>query len=411
MHPKDIFSLSFDALVDRKTRTVLTVLMVVLGSSLVVVLNGVSAGQAAFLEKQFNVLAANVIFVSSGQHSYHSDSSAASLIINNVIVSRIQTLPFVADVSPSYSGSIQITAQGNIQHVSVHAMDPNKISEILPNVEYVDGSSIKSNDRAAMIVGDTVANPPGATTPFVTVGQTVQATYTYADQTGKQEQEVKNYVVTAIMKPSGNNYLDNSVIINLDSGNEILRKSDKYDSVTVMAASPDYVDTVQQELTNQYGQTLGITTPQAIMQIREHAASGNAAFILMVGIIALVVGAVGIVTTLYNSVTERIREIGTMKAIGAQNLDILELFLVEAALIGIIGASLGIGGGIAGGYLLSFLTTANVPGQTPINIQPIFVVFDLIKVWILSVTLSVMAGIFPAWKASKLSPMVALRRE
>ncbi len=251
MHPKDIFSLSFDAIVDRKTRTVLTVLMVVLGSSLVVVLNGVSAGQAAFLEKQFNVLAANVIFVSSGQHSYHSDSSAASLIINSVIVSRIQTLPFVADVSPSYYCSIQLTSQGSVQHVSVHAMDPNKISEILPNVEYVDGSSIKSNDRAAMIVGDTVANPPGATTPFVTVGQTVQATYTYADPTGKQEQEVKNYIVTAIMKPSGNNYLDSSVIINLDSGNELLRKSDKYDSVTVLAVSPDYVDTVQQELTNQ----------------------------------------------------------------------------------------------------------------------------------------------------------------
>jgi putative ABC transport system permease protein len=411
MHPNDIFSLSFDALVDRKTRTVLTVLMVVLGSSLVVVLNGISAGQAVFLEKQFDVLAANVIFVSSGQHSYHSASSTSSLIINDVIVSRIRTLPFVSDVSPSYSGSIQINSQGNVQHVEVHAMDPDKISEILPNVEYVDGSSIKSNDRAAMIVGDTVANPPGATTPFVTVGQTVQATYTYTSPAGKQEQEVKNYVVTAIMKPSGNSYLDSSVIINLDSGNELLQKSDRYDSMTVLAVSPDYVDTVQRELTNQYGQTLGITTPQAIMQIREQAASGNAAFILMVGIIALVVGAVGIVTTLYNSVTERIREIGTMKAIGAQDLDILELFLVEAALIGIIGASLGVVGGIAGGYLLSSLTTTNVSGSSPINIPPIFFVFDLIKVWVLSVTLSIMAGIFPAWKASKLSPMVALRRE
>jgi len=66
MNPKDLFLLSFEALVDRKVRTLLTILMVVLGSSLVVVLNGLSAGQSAFLEKQFNTLAANVLFVGSG---------------------------------------------------------------------------------------------------------------------------------------------------------------------------------------------------------------------------------------------------------------------------------------------------------------------------------------------------------
>ncbi|NHH97415.1 hypothetical protein DYY66_1891 [Candidatus Nitrosotalea sp. FS] len=87
MNPKDLFSLSFEALVDRKVRTLLTILMVVLGCSLVVVLNGLSAGQAAFLEKQFNTLAANVLFVGSGQRSLSSfaSSSSNSLIINDVL--------------------------------------------------------------------------------------------------------------------------------------------------------------------------------------------------------------------------------------------------------------------------------------------------------------------------------------
>jgi len=151
--------MAFEALVDRKVRTILTVLMVVLGSSLVVVINGLSAGQSAFLEKQFNVLADNVIFVSSGLHSYRAESSSASLIINSVIANRIKSLPFVEDISPSYTGAIQITSQGNVQHVPVHAMDPNKIPEILPNVEFVDGSTVKPDDQAAMIAGDTVANP------------------------------------------------------------------------------------------------------------------------------------------------------------------------------------------------------------------------------------------------------------
>ena len=312
MRAADVFSLSFEALVDRKVRTILTILMVVLGSSLVVVINGLSAGQSAFLEKQFNVLAANVIFVSSGLHSYHSESSSASLIINSVIVNRIRQLPFVEDVNPTYSGSIQISSQGNVQHVGVHAMDPQKIQEILPNVEYVDGSSVKPNDNAAMIVGDTVANPPGATVPFVTVGQTLQATFTYADANGKQEQTSKSFLVTAIMKPSGNNFIDNSVIINLDAGDQLLHKSEKYDAVTVMASSPQYVNAVQQELKGQFGETLGIVTPKAIMAVREQTASGNAMFVFMIGLIALIVGAVGIVTTLYNSVTERGREIGPL---------------------------------------------------------------------------------------------------
>lgn len=410
MHPRDIFSLSFDALVDRKVRTILTVLMVVLGSSLVVVLNGLSGGQAAFLEKQFSALADNVIFVSSGQHSYHSESSTASLIINDVIVNRIKTLPFVQDTNPSYSGPIQLDSQGNTQHVEVHAMAPAKISEILPNVEYVDGSSIDPNDRAAMIVGDTVANPPGATTPFVTLGGTIRATYTYADPTGKQVQESKSFVVTAIMKPSGNNYLDSSVIVNLDAGNELLHKSNRYDGMTIIVV-PGYDNTVQQEITGMFGSTLAVTSPKAIMAVREQAASGNAAFILMIGIISLVVGAVGIVTTLYNSVSERIREIGTMKAIGAQSLDILELFLVEAALIGLIGATAGMIVGIGGGYLISNFTSSHGPGGIAIHIPPIFLPMDLLRVWALSVSLSIAAGIFPAWKASKLSPMVALRRE
>jgi putative ABC transport system permease protein len=167
------------------------------------------------------------------------------------------------------------------------------------------------------------------------------------------------------------------------------------------------------------------------MATRLNLTNGNSAFILSVGMIALVVGAVGIVTTLYNSVTERIREIGTMKAIGAQGKDILALFLVEAVLIGILGATIGLLAGIGAGYALSSISVtlptggggggggafaggvraaAGAVASSP-HVAPIFLSLDMIKVWILSVVLSIGAGILPAWKASRLSPMVALRRE
>jgi putative ABC transport system permease protein len=414
MNPKDLFLLSFEALVDRKVRTLLTILMVVLGSSLVVILNGLSAGQTAFLEKQFNTLAANVLFVGSGQRSLSSFAppSSNSLIINNVILAKIRTLPNVADAIPVYTGSAKMDASGNTQRVSITGIDPSKLIIELPNLEYVDGSIVKPNDRSSALVGDTIVNPPGAVNAFVTLGQTIKATATYSDSSGKSVTVTKNFIVSGILKPTGNARIDSSVIVNLDAGNELLHKLNKYDQVIVAATTPDDVDTVQQEITSQFGKTLGATTPKALMAVRVQAASGNAAFTLMVGIIALVVGAVGIVTTLYNSVTERIREIGTMKAIGAQNTTILALFLVEASLIGILGASLGVIIGIGGGYVMSIATTTSVAGGgPPIHIPPIFDPLDLIKVWLLSLALSVVAGIYPAWKASKLSPMVALRRE
>jgi len=414
MNPKDLFSLSFEALVDRKVRTLLTIMMVVLGCSLVVVLNGLSAGQAAFLEQQFNTLAANVLFVGSGQRSLSSyaTSTSNSIIINNVILQKIKSLPNVADAVPEYTGSVQINSEGNTQRASVTAIDPSKLTVELPNLQYIDGSTVNPTDRASALVGDTIVNPPGADSAFVTLGETIKATSTYSVPGGKSVTIVKNYIVSGILKPSGNSRIDSSLIINLDAGNELLHKLNKYDSVIVAATTPDDVDTVQQELTSTFGKTLGATTPKALMAVRQQAASGNAAFILMVGIIALIVGAIGIVTTLYNSVTERIKEIGTMKAIGAQNATILALFIVEATLIGIIGASLGVGIGIIGGYVMSIVTTTTpTGGGPPVHIPPIFAPMDLIKVWLLSLTLSVMAGMYPAWKASQLSPMVALRRD
>src|SRR5579863_471634 len=413
MNPKDLFLLSFEALVDRKVRTLLTILMVVLGSSLVVVLNGLSAGQAAFLEQQFNTLAANVLFVGSGQRSLSSyaTSTSNSITINDVIIQKLKSLPNVSDVIPEYTGSVQMNSQGSVERASITAIDPSKLSVELPNLQFIDGSAIRAGDRSAALVGDTIVNPPGADTAFVTLGETIKTTATYSDSSGSHT-IVKNYVVSGILKPSCNTGIDRSVIINLDAGNELLHKQNKYDQVIIAATTPDDVDTVQQEITDTFGKTLGATTPKALMAVRQQAASGNAAFILMVGIIALVVGAVGIVTTLYNSVTERIREIGTMKAIGAQNAEILALFLVEAALIGIIGASSGMAIGMVAGIILGILTTtAPAGGGPPVHIPPIFVPTDLIKVWLLSLGLSVLAGMYPAWKASKLSPMVALRRE
>jgi putative ABC transport system permease protein len=414
---KQILILSLDAIRERKLRSVLTILMVVAGGALMVALNGMSAGNMAFVVKQFNSLAPNVMFVLSGQHGFHGPSGPPTIIINSQVVKRIKALPYVQDTVPAYRGQLQLNAQGSTQNVPVIAMDPSKIPLILPTLQLVPGSAIKPTDPTAMVVGNTVANPPGAEVPFLSIGQTVKATSTYSTG-GKAATESKTFVVSGILESSGNNYVDQAIFINEIIGNQLFHKTGKYDSVTVAANSPDYVNTVAKEITDMYGpNNLSVITPNAIIQTTQQLQSGTATFALIIAFIALLVGSVGIITTLYTSVNDRVSEIGTMKAIGAKNTFILALFMSEAFLIGILGATSGVLIGIAGGYVLSGMVphSASGPGGgggggVPAHADPIFVPSDLLRVWSLSLLLSIAAGIMPAWKASRLSPLEALRR-
>ncbi len=411
MRLDDTIMLSCNALADRKVRTILTILMVVVGSSLIVVLSGLSAGQSEFIKNQLNQLAPEVLYVNPGQQSFRGDSSPASIILNDVVINRIKAMPFVKDVIPQYRGSVQLNSQGNIINTSVLSMNPEKIYSIIPKAEFEEGSLLKPNDASAILVGYNAANPPGKATPIIAVGQSVRTTFSFVDSNGNSQQEARTFVVSGIIKLTGTNQIDDAVIINQVGGAALLHKTGRYDRLVVVAQSAESVDTVQQEITALYGSTIGIVAPRAILALREQFTSGNNAFILSVGFVALIVGAVGIVTTLYTSVTERIREIGTIKAIGAQNPTILSLFLVEALLIGVIGASLGLLVGIIGGYAFGSAFSPQIPGARSTSIVPIFLGIDLLKIWLLSVVLSVGAGIFPAWKASRMSPMIALRRE
>ena len=208
------------------------------------------------------------------------------------------------------------------------------------------------------------------------------------------------------MKPTGNPTVDNGIVINLQAGNSLLQKSGKYDSFFVIAQTTDFVDLVEQEIRSLYGNNIGITTVKAILKTIQQFTAGITAFLTSIGVIALIVGAVGVITTLYTSVVERTSEIGTLKAIGAENKHILSLFLAEALLIGIFGASIGLLTGIGFGYGLGAIIGSS--GNGPPS-PPIYLASAMTMIWILSVGLSVLAGALPALKASRLLPITALR--
>ncbi|HKG42054.1 MAG TPA: ABC transporter permease [Nitrososphaeraceae archaeon] len=412
MDIKEVFILSFDALKERKVRSILTILMVMAGSSLLVAVNGFGAGFSEFFNNQFNNLAPNILFVSNVVQDENGSPvggagapQAPKITLNAAVMNRLNSLPFIDEVIPSYQADITLESKGESKNNAVLSMDPQKLFIIAPTLELVEGSTLRQNDPSAMIIAENVANPPGEETPFISLGQSVRAKYSFVDDiTGQSQEESKNFVVTGVMESTGNPTIDNSVVINTAAGNAFLQKSGKFDSLFVVAQSSEFVDAVEQEIRSLYGNDIGITTVKAILKTVQEFTGGINAFLLSIAVISLIVGAVGIITTLYTSVIERIREIGTLKALGAQKSNILALFLVEALIIGIMGATLGLLAGIGGGYLL----TRAGPGEGP-PLDPVYLPMDMINVWMISVGLSIIAGLLPAWKASRITPIEALR--
>jgi putative ABC transport system permease protein len=414
---EEIFRLSFESLSDRKIRSILTILMVMVGSALLIAVGGIGAAFTDAFDKQFRNLAPNILFISSSQQAQGDAGGgiggagnpppAPKITLNAAIENRIHSLPFVIDVISTYRGSVTVQSQSQSKTDSILSMDPQKLLVIAPTLEFTGGSTLQPNNPSSMIVAQNVANPPGDSNPFLVLGQSAKVTYSFVDSTtGQQKQDSKNFIVTGIIKETGNPTIDGAIVINLQAGNSLLQKSGKFDSLFVIAQTTNYVDVVEQEIRTLYGNNIGITTVKAILKTIEQFTGQIKAFLSSIAIISLIVGAVGIITTLYTAVIERTREIGTLKAIGAQNSDILALFLVEALLIGIFGATLGLLAGIGLGYGLS-ATVVPGNGSSP----PIYTANDMARVWMISVGLSVVAGVVPALQASRLLPVQALRSQ
>lgn len=444
MNLKEMFILSLSAINERKVRSALTILMVLVGSSLLVAVGAFGAGFADFFNKQFNNLAPNILFVSSVQREGDDTGGSvgsvapppsAKITLNAAVESRLRSLPYVEQVIPSYQSDISVESGAESKSFSLLSMDPTKLLVIAPSLDLTEGSTFPSPaDPTAILVAEDIAFPPGEATPFINLGQSVRLTYSFVEpETGEAKEESKSFVVRGIIESTGNPTVDNAVVIGLQPGDTLLQRAGKYDSLFVAAVSADFVDLVEEEIRAIYGNDIGITTVQAILETIEEFTGGINSFLSSIAIISLVVGAVGIITTLYTSVVERIREIGTLKAIGAKNITILGLFLIEAVLIGIIGATLGLGAGIGMGYMLvssspgggtsdegesGATSSGSSGGDTQTSTQerqqaesftPVFLVEDMMRVWIISVGLSMVAGFYPAWKASRYLPVDALR--
>jgi len=401
-------------------RSALTILMVVIGAALIVSLNGMSAGMNVFIDQQFNRLAPNLLIITPAPMIQTGGAVNNPVELNAQTVRNLESITGVEEVIPMIQRGVKLHVGGSTLTVGVLGLDQIKGRQyITPTLEYAEGTQVLPHDSLGAAVGHKVNYPPGRTTPLIRLGQAISIEYTSIQVVGGEQKQVtqkRSFIVRGIIEDMGSSgagvNLNNAVLISLPAANALFKSGGKYDMIMVATKDPDLNDGVEAAIHERYGEDLGVTSPKALIETIQGFISGFSVFFLSIAAVSLVVAAVGVVTTLFTSVMERTREIGVLKALGFKNRSIMMLFLSEATMIGILGASVGVTlGVIVGKFLLGGLISAGFGGEGGFSLTPVFLPTDLIFIWIFSVVISSIAGFYPAWRASRLDPVVSLRKE
>ncbi len=416
MNLLEIIRFSFNALRDRKVRSSLTILMVVIGASLMVSLNGMSAGMNIFMGQQFSKFAPNVLFITPAPIIVGPGGEQANPIkLGDRTVSILRQLPNVVDAFPVVTHFVNLKSGSQSMPLTVMALDQSKAHYLAPNLGLEEGNLVSPYDAVGVVVGSEVKQPPGQTAPLVRLGQAVTMEYsTVTDVGGTQKTivEKRTFIVKGVLNSIGSSaffQMDKIALISLPAGNSFFKSGGEYNAILLVTKSQDYNAIVEKEIREIYGKNIGVTSPKSIVEAIQGLISGFSVFILGIAVVSMIVAAIGVITTLLTSVLERTREIGLLKALGFKNSAIMTLFLSEAVLIGMIGATVGLLTGMGlGSFLLGGLLGQNLMFGA---ITPIYIFSDLAFVWGFSLIISMIAGVYPAWRASRLDPVVALRKE
>jgi putative ABC transport system permease protein len=386
--------------------------MVVIGAALITALNGLGGGFNFFINEQFRSLAPDVLTITPSQTLPQAGPPMPQVSpkapLNIFTVNAIRPILGVKEVIPSYRSSITLISGGKSISTAVVGIDPSKLPFVIPSIVFEDGGAA-DRDPTAMILGYNIAHPAGESQQFAQVGSVVRAEASTVQQIGNTQKlviERRSFVVRGVIKETGNLLYDNSVSIPLQSANSLLKKSGEFDQIFVVTENTDMNASVERGIRAIYGNNIGVTTPRAVQETLQSFISGFSIFLFSIGVVSMLVGSVGIVTTLFTSVTERTKELGILKAMGATSWIIVLLILAESMIIGVLGGTLGVLSGVLMGELLT--QTAQFGVQ---NLRPIFTLQDLMSTWFLAVVLSVIAGTYPAWRASRLTAVAALRKE
>ncbi len=405
---RDILHETFSALTANKVRTFLTMLGIIIGISSVITMVSIGQGAQSSIQSSIQSIGSNLIMVSPGatrNFGYGASSARGSshTLTTDDVTAISSQVANIAALSPEVSGRYQITAKGTNSNTSVTGVLPAYTT--VHNVSVDDGLFISDqnvNDRAKVaVIGPTTRDDLfGADTEAV--GQSIRI----------NGMEFKVIGVTKSKGGSGFGNQDDAIYIPLSSAQLFLVGSQTYvTSLAISATDSTVMSQVQADITallmQRHKITLAANADFNVLNqadIVSAASSVTGTFTILLGAVAgisLVVGGIGIMNMMLTTVTERTKEIGLRKAIGATRHDINIQFLAEAVALTLIGGLIGILLGYAACWAVTYFGIL----QTSLSTTSIMLAFGV------SAAIGIIFGYYPARRASKLNPIEALRYE
>ena len=393
------------ALRRNKLRTVLTMLGIIIGVAAVIAMVGIGTGAKAMVEAQIAAMGQNVLLIFSGSVTrsgvYTGYGGAGTLSVEDALAIE-REIPGAVAVSPEIRTGGQI-AYGN----------QNWFSQILgESPEYLEIRQWKIKDGAMFTDQDVKS-----ANKVCLIGQTtVKQLFQDEDPVG-QVLRIKNVPLKVIgtLEPKGFSVMgsdqDDVVILPYTTAMKRITGGTTLRGMNVQAANPEAIALVQNQINELLRQRhriqpgrdddFMVRTQQEIAERANETSKVMTGLLAAIASISLLVGGIGIMNIMLVSVTERTREIGIRMAVGARGRDILVQFLVEATTLSAIGGLFGIVLGIAASAIVAKST--GWPVLTPVAWVGIASVS--------SALIGVISGFYPAWKASRLDPIEALRYE
>ncbi|HZE87122.1 MAG TPA: ABC transporter permease [Methylomirabilota bacterium] len=397
MNIGELLTLSLHALRANKMRSILTMLGVIIGVFAVILLVSIGSGLQSYITNQISGLGSNLIFVIPGRVGgarTPGGQQTNKLVINDA--KRLDTkLKTIADVGPIVQKIAIIKYKNKSDKDASIFGTTSNYPQIIANTIMETGSFFTASQERS---GARVA----------VIGQTVkQNLFDGKSPIGEKISIAGNrYIVIGVVKARGSVFgvdEDNTAIIPINAAQRQFSVT-TLNTIYLSAKKPDLVPLVKKEANTILLKRL--TEDDFTLQTQEQTLSTisnviGALTVALGGIatISLVVGGIGVMNIMLVSVTERTKEIGLRKALGARRKDILSQFLFEAVMLCVAGGIIGIGLGLGASYILAKFFISSVTTWS------VFLAFAF------SVAVGIVFGMMPAYRASRLSPIEALRYE
>ncbi|MGH9919326.1 MAG: ABC transporter permease, partial [Nitrososphaerales archaeon] len=325
----------------------------------------------------------------------------SSSTLEQSVVGAVANLTGVSVASPTLSSAGYVNGTAAF----LTGIDPATYTNATGGLNIVNGTTLTDSASDQIVIGQTLATDLG-----LNIGSSVPVG---VNSTGA----MTDFTIVGIYS-TGNSFTERFAYIPITAAQTLTDMTGKVSEIYVKADNPSQVSSVTSEISNSLPGVSAIAPPNFTSAAA--SLSGTlTSFFTIIGLAALLAGGFGVVNTMMMSISERTREIGALKAIGAKRSQIMQMFMSEALLIGVIGGLVGVGIGVAVCLALPLFTGAATTSGvgagggfgglfrgslTPV-VTPEIVVLSLG----LGVVVGVLSGVYPAWRASKMNPVEALR--